>query len=291
MSLKDSTQVSGRPIRQVVRGMMTQDGAGVAIRRVLGTSMMREIDPFLLLDELRSDNPDDYIAGFPDHPHRGFETITYMLQGRIRHRDSLGNEGLVGSGGVQWMRAGRGIIHSEIPEQSDGLLWGFQIWVNLPAERKMIDPAHCDIPAADIPVLETEQGATVKLIAGTSAGGQHGPLQRDDIGLTLLDVVLPAKGSFSWPVAEQHTLLVYVYRGGLVNGTSSYPAGAMLVFGEGGDWSVLAGEEGAGLLLLAAKPIGEPISRAGPFVMNSDDEIRRAIDDYQAGRLTSYGTS
>lgn len=283
----DSRTLPQRPIKQVARGMMTQDGAGVAIRRVLGTHTLREIDPFLLLDELRSDDPNDYIAGFPDHPHRGFETVTYMLQGKIRHRDSLGNEGLVGSGGVQWMRAGRGIIHSEIPEQSDGLLWGFQIWVNLPAERKMIDPAHRDIPATEIPLIETEQGATVKLIAGTSANGQRGPLQRDDIGLTLLDVTLPANGSFHWPVAEQHILLVYVYKGGLVNGTSSYPVGAMLVFGEGSDWSVLAGEEGAGLLLLAAEPIREPISRAGPFVMNSDEEIRQAIEDYQSGRLAS----
>lgn len=281
----DKTDLSPRPIRQVARGMMTRDGAGVAIRRVLGTHTLREIDPFLLLDELRSDDPNDYIAGFPDHPHRGFETVTYLLQGRIRHRDSLGNEGLVGSGGVQWMRAGRGIIHSEIPEQSDGLLWGFQIWVNLPAERKMIEPAHRDIPAEQMPVVETGHGATVKLIAGIDASSQQGPLQRDDIDLTLLDVVVAAKGSFTWPVAEQHTLLVYVYRGGLVNGTSSYPAGTMLVFGDGRDWSVSAGEEGAGLLLLAAKPIGEPISRAGPFVMNSDEEIRRAIDDYQSGRL------
>lgn len=281
-----SVQTSQRAIRQVARGMMTQDGAGVAIRRALGTPTLREIDPFLLLDELRSDDPDDYIAGFPDHPHRGFETVTYMLQGRIRHRDSMGNEGLVGSGGVQWMRAGRGIIHSEIPEQSEGLLWGFQIWVNLPAERKMIDPAHRDIPAAEIPVLESEQGATVKLIAGRHADGQQGPLQRDDIDLTLLDVALPADSAFSWPLPVDYTLLVYVYRGALVDNNATYPAGAMLILGEGADWSVAAGGEGAGILVLAAQPIGEPISRAGPFVMNSDAEIRQAIEDYQSGRLT-----
>jgi len=274
-------------IRQVYRGIPTQDGAGVAIRRVIGTHMLREIDPFLLLDELYSDNPDDYIGGFPDHPHRGFETVTYLLQGSIRHRDSIGNEGLVGSGGVQWMRAGRGIIHSEIPAQSEGLLWGFQIWLNLPAAQKFVPPAHRDIPAEQIPELPLAQGGRVRLIAGQSADGRPGPLERPDIGLMLLDVDLPADTDFRWPVPADHTLLAYVYQGELVAPGERYPHGALLVIETAEVWQLTAGEQGAGVLLLAARPIGEPIVRAGPFVLNTEHELHQAIEDYQNGVLAT----
>ncbi|MCS3902646.1 redox-sensitive bicupin YhaK (pirin superfamily) [Methylohalomonas lacus] len=274
-------------IQQVYRGIPTQDGAGVSIRRAIGSHLVREIDPFLLLDELHSDNPDDYLAGFPSHPHRGFETITYMLQGNIRHKDSMGNEGLVGSGGVQWMRAGRGIIHSEIPEQSEGLLWGFQIWVNLPAADKFGAPAHYDLPADTIPEFETPAGARVRVIAGYTDDGREGPLQRSDIDLQLFDVRLPADRGFSWSVAPGHTLLVYVYSGELVTPPARYPHGALLVIDASQDWQLVAGEEGAGVLLLAARPIGEPIVRAGPFVLNTEAELRQAIDDFQNGRLVS----
>ncbi|MEX0951014.1 MAG: pirin family protein [Gammaproteobacteria bacterium] len=278
-----------RTIKQVFRGVNTQDGAGVSIRRVIGSHFVREIDPFLLLDELHSDNPDDYIAGFPPHPHRGFETITYMLQGLIRHKDSLGNEGLVGSGGVQWMHAGRGIIHSEIPEQADGLLWGFQIWLNLPASDKMTAATHRDISVEEIPQLHLKPGVEVRLIAGTGPNGERGPLVRDDIQATLLDVKLAANATFSWPVPDEQTLLLYVYDGELFTKHASYPYGNLLQYARGnasaGNWQVQAGENGAGVLLLAATPINEPIVRAGPFVMNTETELRQAIDDYQTGRL------
>lgn len=271
-------------IKQVFRGIPTQDGAGVSIRRAIGTHQLREIDPFLLLDELHSDDPSDYIAGFPNHPHRGFETITYMLQGSIRHRDSLGNEGLVGSGGVQWMRAARGIIHSEIPEQSDGLLWGFQIWVNLPAAEKFAAPAHYDLPGETIPEL-TQGGRRIRVIAGQTGDGREGPLARPDIGLSLLDVQLPADSDFSWPIGADQTLLAYVYAGELVTPPARYPHGALLVLDAAADWQLTAGEEGAGVLLLAARPINEPIVRAGPFVLNTESELRQAIDDFQNDRL------
>lgn len=272
-------------IKHVYRGIPTQDGAGVAIRRVIGSHLLREIDPFLLLDELYSDNPDDYIAGFPSHPHRGFETVTYMLQGRIRHQDSLGNEGLVDSGGVQWMHAGRGIVHSEIPEQSEGLLWGFQIWVNLPAKDKFSAPVHQDMPADTIPEIETGQRHRVRLIAGRTADGITGPLQRDDIQLRLLDISMPPDSTFNWPVEKTATLLVYVYQGELVTPPARYPHGSLLVIDAGEPWQLTAGEQGSGVLLLAAQPIGEPIVRAGPFVLNTEAELRQAIDDFQSGRL------
>ena len=272
-------------IKQVHRGIPTQDGAGVAIRRVIGTHMVREIDPFLLLDELYSDNPDDYIAGFPNHPHRGFETLTYMLQGKIRHRDSMGNEGLVGSGGVQWMRAGRGIIHSEIPEQAEGLLWGFQIWVNLPAANKFSDPDHRDLPADHIPEVMTDAGCRVRVIAGNTADGRTGPLERADIDLVFLDCRIPPDQSFTWPVASASTLLAYVYQGELVAPGVRYPHGALLVIDANEAWQLTAGEQGSGILLLAARPIGEPIVRAGPFVLNTETELKQAIEDYQSGRL------
>lgn len=272
-------------IEQVFRGIPTQDGAGVPIRRVIGTHMVREIDPFLLLDELFSDNPDDYIAGFPHHPHRGFETVTYMLQGQIRHQDSLGNEGLVGSGGVQWMRAGRGIIHSEIPEQSEGLLWGFQIWVNLPAADKFMDPVHRDLPADMIPEESTQQGSRVRVIAGQTRDGRSGPLERPDIDLVLLDSKIPPDSTFDWPVPVDRTLLVYVYQGELVTHSARYPHGALLVLDPSESWQLQAGEQGSGVLVFAARPIGEPIVRAGPFVLNTDTELRQAIEDYQNDAL------
>lgn len=273
-------------IKQVIRGVPTQDGAGVSIRRVIGTHFLREIDPFLLLDELHSDNPDDYLAGFPDHPHRGFETVTYMLQGRIRHRDSLGNEGLVGSGGIQWMRAGRGIIHSEIPEQAEGLLWGFQIWVNLPAEAKFSMPMHRDLPAETMPVIEDETGNRIKVIAGSTADGRTGPLLRPDIELNMLDVKLQPDRSFTWPyIPACHTLLIYIYKGELVTPPARYPHGALLIIDAAETWQITAGERGSGVLLLSAQPINEPIVRAGPFVLNTEAELRQAIEDYQNGHL------
>lgn len=274
-------------LKHVYRGIPVQDGAGVAIRRVIGSHLVREIDPFLLLDELYSDNPDDYLAGFPSHPHRGFETVTYLLQGSLRHRDSMGNEGLVGSGGVQWMRAGSGVIHSEIPEQTDGLLWGFQIWVNLPSAHKFNPPAHYDLPADRIPEVQTPQGDRVRIIAGQADDGRAGPLKREDIDLTLLDARLGTDSVFTWPIAGSHTLLAYVYEGELVTLPARYPHGALLEIDATQDWQLTAGERGAGVLLLAARPIGEPIVRAGPFVLNTDAELRQAIEDFQNGRLVN----
>ncbi len=210
-----------------------------------------------------------------------------MLQGNIRHKDSMGNEGLVGSGGVQWMRAGRGIIHSEIPEQTDGLLWGFQIWLNLPAADKFCAPAHYDLPSETIPEMDTPEQNRVRIIAGQAGDGRQGPLVRDDIDLTLLDIQLRADNTCSWPVRAGHTLLVYVYSGELVTEPERYPHGSLLVIDSSQPWQLTSGEQGAGVLLLAAQPLNEPIVRAGPFVLNTEAELREAIDDFQNGRLVA----
>lgn len=275
-----------RAVEQLVKGMLTSDGAGVTLTRVLAQPLQHRLDPFLMLDAFGSDNPDDYIAGFPDHPHRGFETVTYMLTGRMRHRDSAGHEGLLQSGGVQWMVAGQGIIHSEIPEQQDGTMEGFQLWLNLPGRNKMTPAWYRDIPAEQIPEYETAEGVKVRVIAGTS-NGVSGAMQREVTEPLYLDIALPAGGSFSSRIPETHNAFVYVYRGGVDIEGRQVEAGRMAILSNapGADGVHLASGEGARLILIAGKPLREPIAQYGPFVMNTQEEIFQAITDFREGRF------
>jgi len=276
-----------RPVERLVTGQATQDGAGVKLTRVLTQNLQRRLDPFLMLDAFGTDNPGDYIGGFPDHPHRGFETVTYMLDGRMRHRDSAGHEGLLSSGGVQWMTAGRGVIHSEMPEQEAGRMEGFQLWLNLPAKDKMCAPWYRDIPSDEIPQLLTREGVTVRVIAGRSHGIE-GAMQRQATQPLYLDLHLPADAVFEQPLPEDHNAFVYVYRGGLVLGGQNVPRQrmAVLVNAPGSDGVRLqAGPQGARALLVAGRPLNEPIAQYGPFVMNRNEEIFQAVEDYRAGRL------
>jgi redox-sensitive bicupin YhaK (pirin superfamily) len=275
-----------RGVRLVVDAAGTADGAGVKLRRALGSRALPMLDPFLLLDEMHSDRPEDYAAGFPTHPHRGFETVTYVLEGAVHHRDSLGNEGHLVSGSTQWMTAGRGIVHSEMPghDATSTRLWGFQLWVNLPATRKMTTPRYQDLVPGRIPEL-TIDDARVRLVAG-EAGGQRGPVEGIVTEPTMLDVKVPAKGRFSQPLVGGHNAFVYVIDGTADVGPArtSVRAGQVAVLGAGGPVT-LRSAGGARALLFAARPIGEPVARSGPFVMNTDEELRQAWDDYRSGRL------
>jgi quercetin 2,3-dioxygenase len=275
-----------RPVARVIDGVLTSDGAGVRLRRSIAGPDLEYADPFLLLDEFRSDRADDYIAGFPDHPHRGFETVTYMLAGAMRHEDHAGNRGHLTAGSVQWMTAGRGIIHSEMPEQQDGLMWGFQLWVNLPAARKMDPPRYQDIPPGLIPAVAHPGGATVRVVAGRS-GETEGPVHGIVTDPLYLDVALPGHAVHAEPVPPGHTALVYAFLGtGKVGGAGdarSLRAGQLALLGEGDEVRAEAGPEGLRFLLLAARPLGEPVARYGPFVMNTREELQKAVEDFRNG--------
>ncbi len=275
-----------RHIEQIIAGTPTSDGAGVKLTRVLAQPLQKRLDPFLMLDAFRSDEASDYIAGFPDHPHRGFETVTYMLAGRMRHRDSAGNEGLLQNGGVQWMTAGRGIIHSEMPEQEDGVMEGFQLWLNLPAHSKMAAPWYRDFTSADIPDYVTAQGVSVRVIAGMS-NGVAGAMQRDETEPLYLDIGLPAGSSFSASFSAAYNAFVYVYRGSVTIGDKTLAEGRMGILANPADADgvTLAATADAQLILVAGKPLGEPIVQYGPFVMNTQEEVYQAINDFREGRL------
>jgi quercetin 2,3-dioxygenase len=276
-----------REVERLVAGQPTSDGAGVRLNRVLTQNLQRRLDPFLMLDHFGSENPDDYVAGFPDHPHRGFETITYMLQGRIRHRDSAGHEGLVADGGVQWMTAGRGVIHSELPEQREGRMAGFQLWLNLPAKDKMREPWYLDVQGPEVPEFQ-RGGVTVRVIAGASYGVK-GAVQRDVTEPLYLDLHLPAGAVFEQPLQPTHNAFVFVYEGALKHASGCLQqAGRMAIFANtpGSDGLRLtAGEQPTRAILVAGKPLGEPIAQYGPFVMNTEAELVQAVRDFQAGRL------
>jgi redox-sensitive bicupin YhaK (pirin superfamily) len=276
-----------RALERIVAGQATRDGAGVKLTRVLTQNLQRRLDPFLMLDAFGTDDGGDYIAGFPDHPHRGFETVTYMLAGRLRHRDSAGHEGLLSSGGVQWMSAGRGVIHSEMPEQTEGRIEGFQLWLNLPARDKMGAPWYRDIPAAEIPVLRTAEGVEARVIAGHSHG-VAGAMQREATQPLYLDLVLPPGAAFEQPLPAAHNAFVYVYRGALQVGGQPVPSQRMAILANtpaSDGIRLQAGPEGARALLIAGRPLGEPIAQYGPFVMNSNEEIFQAVEDFRARRL------
>jgi redox-sensitive bicupin YhaK (pirin superfamily) len=265
------------------RGMAASDGAGVKLTRVIGQPALQDLDPFLMLDEFGSDDPSAYIAGFPDHPHRGFETVTYMLAGRMRHRDNKGNEGLLTAGSVQWMTAGRGIVHSEMPEQEQGLMQGFQLWLNLPAKDKMTAPRYQDIAPERIPVVEPSPGVSAKVIAGELAGVK-GPVEAGATEPFYFDFQMQAGSTVDVPLPAWHNAFAYVYEGAAEVGGKALERGTIAVL-TAGDSVRLAADHGARLILVAGKPIGEPVAKYGPFVMNTTDELRTAFADYQAGRF------
>jgi redox-sensitive bicupin YhaK (pirin superfamily) len=272
-----------RTIERVVRAVPTSDGAGVRLSRAIANAELEHLDPFLLLDEFRSDDPNDYIAGFPDHPHRGFETVTYMLAGKMEHADHAGNRGLLEGGGAQWMTAGRGIIHSETPKQEGGLMWGFQLWVNLPAKSKMSPPRYQDIEPSAIPEVKAP-GVTVRVIAG-NYGGKTGPVQGIVTNPTYLDVRLTESGRFETELPIDHTAFLYAYQGaGQVGGRKVEPK-TLSILSKGESVRVEAKDADFRFLCIAASPLNEPIARYGPFVMNTREEIHQAFEDFRGGRL------
>jgi len=277
-----------RPVLRRHRGRPTTDGAGVKLTRIIGVPGLDTLDPFLMLDEFRSDDPAAYIAGFPEHPHRGFETVTYLLAGRMRHRDHLGNVGLLTPGSVQWMTAGRGIIHSEMPEQQDGLLWGFQLWINLPARLKMDPPAYQDIAPERIPDVPLDGGGLVRVVAGRFRE-QSGPVSAPATTPLFLDVRLPAAAALEVPVPQGHAAFLFAYRGSTsaasAAGDTPFENGELAILGEGDGIRLVTGGAPAGCLVVAARPLQEPIAKYGPFVMNTPQEIHQAIDDFRAGRF------
>jgi len=278
-----------RKVEQVITGMPATDGAGVELVRVIGQPKLMDLDPFLLLDAFRSDNPNDYIAGFPAHPHRGFETVTYLLDGRMRHKDNAGNEGVIEPGGIQWMTAGKGIVHSEMPEQENGLLEGFQLWINLPASHKMSEPAYQEHDADNIPV-EARTGSSIRVIAGETSQGTQGPVVQPLTEPLYFDIKLNANAEFTETLPPEHNAFIYVIKGNvsLLNGQNEkviINRDQLAVLTKGDSLALRANEQATRFLLIAGKPLNEPISRSGPFVMNTQAEIRQAIHDYQTGQF------
>lgn len=273
-----------RAIVKTTRGMPASDGAGVKLTRLLGTPDLRVLDPFLMLDKFHSDNPDDYLAGFPPHPHRGFETVTYMVEGRMRHKDNKGHGGVIAPGGVQWMTAASGIVHSEMPEQEDGLMSGFQLWVNLPAAEKMKPAAYQEYDAAAVPADERE-GVTAKIVAGRTSTGVEGPVTGVTVEPFYAELVMAPGAVFEEPVSDAKTAFAAVHSGAVETGGAALSQAMLGVFGKGDLIRLTAGPDGARVILAAGKPIGEPIVWGGPFVMTTEGEVRQAMLDYQQGRF------
>jgi redox-sensitive bicupin YhaK (pirin superfamily) len=283
------TILSDKGVRELATatpGRPASDGDGVRMTRIIGTPELNMLDPFLLLDAFGSDSPQDYIGGFPSHPHRGFETVTYLLAGRMRHKDSAGNEGVIEPGGVQWMTAGRGIVHSEMPEQENGLLQGFQLWVNLPARAKMTAPGYQEFPPASVPLEQRENGIQVRVVAGITSMGTTGAVQNDWVKPTYLDVTLPPGLEFEQTVDAADNTFLYLIEGNLAVGHAEKPLQerTLGILGPGATVRVST-TAGARFLLVSAQPLNEPVARGGPFVMNTREEIIRAFDDYRHNRF------
>jgi quercetin 2,3-dioxygenase len=279
---------AGRGVERLINGQFVMDGAGVKINRVLTQALQRRLDPFLMLDAFGSDKPGDYIAGFPEHPHRGFETVSYMITGRMRHKDSAGHEGLITNGGVQWMTAGRGVVHSEMPEQNEGVMEGFQLWLNLPAKDKMCAPWYRDIPNADIARFCVPGGALVQVIAGSSHG-VAGAVERAGTEPLYLDIELPAGATFTQALPPEHNAFIYVFRGQVSVEGREVPQTRMAILANtpGSDGVRIEAAQPSRLLLIAGRPLNEPIAQYGPFVMNTQDEIRQAVEDFRSGRFAN----
>jgi len=281
-----SPVAASRTVERLVTGQATSDGAGVKLNRVLTQNLQHRLDPFLMLDAFGSDKPDDYIAGFPDHPHRGFETVTYMIAGRMLHRDSAGHEGLLQNGGVQWMTAGKGVIHSEIPQQDDGVMEGFQLWLNLHSSEKMKAPWYRDFQNDQLPKLQTPEGVEVTVIAGESHGVQ-GAVTREITQPIYLDVHMHQGSRFEQTLPADHNAFVYVYRGEVRIGSQVVPEQRMAILANTlqADGVVIESSAAAQFILVSGKPLNEPIAQYGPFVMNSQQEIYEALADFRDGRL------
>ena len=280
-----------RTVLKIIPGMATSDGAGVSLTRYIGSMQLDHLDPFLMLDFFESDNPDDYIAGFPAHPHRGFETVTYLLTGRMRHEDSAGHGGVIEPGGIQWMSAGRGIIHSEMPEQEHGRLAGFQLWVNLPGRLKMSPPDYREFPADDIPEEIRDDGVKIRVITGATSGGTQGPVANVVTRPLYLDVSMPPGSEFIESLRPDQSAFVFVINGTITIGgretqnSRTVSSRQLAVLGPGKQVNVVADDHACRFLLVAGDPIGEPISRHGPFVMNTHEEIIQAVHDFNAGKF------
>lgn len=281
--------MQSRAIERLITGRATSDGAGVKLTRVIGGALQQRLDPFLMLDAFRSDDAADYIGGFPDHPHRGFETVTYLVAGRMRHRDSAGNQGLLESGGMQWMLAGRGVVHSEMPEQKDGALEGFQLWLNLPARDKLTTPAYRDVQSEAIPEFTMASGARVRVLLGESHG-VAGAVRRPVTEPLLLDIHLPAGvTAISQTLPASHHACLYVYRGAVAVGGEAVAEQQLAILAQSAtaDGVTISADAPARVLLIAGQPLHEPIAQHGPFVMNTEAELRQAVADYQSGRLAA----
>jgi hypothetical protein len=286
----DTAPLGPRRIAQVVAGVPATEGAGVQLTRVIGQPALPMLDPFLLLDAFRSDRPEDYLAGFPPHPHRGFETVTYLLEGRMRHRDNAGHEGVIEPGGIQWMTAGRGIVHSEMPEQENGLLEGFQLWVNLPAAHKLDPPAYQEHPASRIPLERRDDGVEVRVIAGTTSLQTEGPVLQPLTAPLYLDVTLPAGGAFDERTPPGDNAFVYVIKGpvlaaSMTDGDVTLERDDLGILTLGDSIALRAADRTARFLIVSGRPLAEPVARGGPFVMNTREEIQQAYEDYEQGRF------
>ncbi|PWE17737.1 quercetin 2,3-dioxygenase [Marinicauda salina] len=273
-----------RPIVKTTSGVKASDGAGVKLTRLLGSPDLRALDPFLMLDHFHSDDPGDYIAGFPPHPHRGFETVTYMVAGRMRHRDNKGHEGVIEPGGVQWMTAAGGIVHSEMPEQEEGLMSGFQLWVNLPAAEKMKPAAYQEYDEARVPADERD-GVVAKIVAGRTSTGVEGPVTGVTVEPFYAELRMASGAVFEEAISDEKTAFAAVHSGAIEAGGAALSAGELGVFGAGKTIRITAGADGARVILAAGKPIGEPIVQAGPFVMTTEADVRQAMLDYRQGRF------
>ena len=280
-----------REISEVLKSMPVIEGAGVHLKRAFGNMHMHRLDPFLLLDDFHSNNPEEYQKGFPWHPHRGIETITYVLSGRVEHGDSIGNSGIISSGDVQWMTAGSGIVHQEMPAgDPNGLIWGFQLWANLPASQKMMDPRYRDITSGEIPEIRTDSGVRIKIICG-SFGGVKGPVSDIVIDPEYMDVTMPPETEFTHFVTPGHTVFAYI-----IDGSGQFDKSResvlerenVVIFGDGGEVTVTSGSEGVRFLLIVGKPIGEPIAWYGPIVMNTNEELRVAFEEYEQGTFLKH---
>jgi quercetin 2,3-dioxygenase len=279
-----------RKVQRIVQPEPTSDGAGVKLRRVIASRRLDYLDPFLLLDHFGSDDPDDYIAGFPEHPHRGMETVTYMLAGVVNHKDSLGHSGSIGPGDVQWMTAGSGIMHEEMPQLRGGHLSGFQLWVNLPANLKMTHPRYQEFAASEIPVVTRPDGSKVKVLAGMF-DGVRGPVTDIAADPTYLDFTLPAETSVKHAVPQAHTAFAYVFEGSGSFGGTQVASPNLAILTDGDSVDIQSGKSGVRFLLISGKPLGEPVARYGPFVMNTEGEIRQALLDLQRGTFVKTEAS
>lgn len=285
--MNNTSQLKIKELHSSSAGLHTSDGDGVNMVRLIGTQQLNYVDPFLLLDAFGSDEPNDYIGGFPSHPHRGFETVTYLLAGKMRHKDNAGNEGVIEAGGIQWMTAGKGIVHSEMPEQEDGLLAGFQLWVNLPAENKLTAPAYQEFKAADVPVERWENGTEIRVITGKTEKGTEGPVKNTYVSPLFMDVSLNSGKDFDQMIDAEDNTLIYVIDGELSIGSEAKTLAEknIGILERGEKISVSSITDNSRFIVISAKPLNEPIARGGPFVMNTEAEVQQAFADYRSGNF------